>query len=45
MKRRQTLSSGYKLISLPFWQYKMDMTRDQKLKVMREAIVKATGTK
>eukprot|EP01039_Chlorochromonas_danica_P000538 gene538-579_t len=38
MKHRHLRARGYLLITLPFWEYKMDMTREQKVKVIKRVI-------
>jgi hypothetical protein len=38
MKRRHLRSMGFELVSLPFWQYKVGLPKDQKVRILRNVL-------
>ena len=44
MKRRHIESVGFHVATIPFWRYKHDQTKDQKMKILREAILSSLST-
>jgi hypothetical protein len=38
MKRRHLESMGYELVSLPYWQYNSRLSREQKVRILRNVL-------
>jgi hypothetical protein len=39
MKKRHITAEGYTVVTVPFWKYKHDFTKDQKAKVLGDAVL------